>query len=249
MGQVGPLVLVGLVGFLLTARNRAWFWAGAWLALASIKPHLLTLLWIAASLWVLRERQWRLAAGFVSMFAIMVIAPTLWDRQIYATYVSVMSDRAVILPTDWANPTIGTAVNVLFGGNFGWLRWLPTIAGVFWLLSYWQKNSNRWDWSVELPLVVFVSVVSAPYSWTFDYVILLPAVMQCVAWCSVAEDRQRVGWVSIIYVAIGSISLLGKIIVRNEFWYFWLAPALLLIYLLLRHEYKSVGANSISVGA
>jgi hypothetical protein len=247
MGQVGPLVLVGLIGFLLAARKQAWFWAGAWLALASIKPHLLTLLWISASLWVLWERQWRLGAGFVSIFAIMVIAPTLWDRQIYATYLSVISDRRVVLPIDWANPTIGTAANVFLGGNFGWLRWLPTIAGVLWLLRYWQKNSKTWDWSVELPLVILVSVVTTPYAWTFDYVILLPALMQGAVWCGIAGNRQRVRWVSVIYLAISSIALLAKIIVRNEFWYFWLAPALLVIYLLLRHEYKGVGADSISV--
>jgi hypothetical protein len=246
MGQVGPLVLVGLIGFLLATRKQAWYWAGAWLALASIKPHLLSCVWIAALLWVVRERQWRLAAGFVSIFGIMAIVPTLWDRQIYQTYVSVMLDRSVVLAIDWANPTIGTAVNVFLGGNFGWLRWLPTIAGMFWLLCYWQKKSNSWDWLAEFPLLIFVSVVTTPYVWTFDYVILLPALMQAVSWCSIAVNRQRVRWVSVIYLATVSVSLLGKIIVRNDFWYFWLAPALLVIYLLLRRD-RGVGANSVSV--
>ena len=247
LGQIGPLVLAGLIGFLFAARKQAWFLAGAWLSLASIKPHLLSLLWISALLWVVRERQWRLGAGFLSIFGLMVILPTLWDRQIYGTYMSVMSDRTVVLATDWANPTIGTAVNVFFGGKFGWLRWLPTIVSVFWLLCYWQKNSNRWDWTVELPLVVLVSIVAAPYAWTYDYVLLLPALMQGVVWCSIAVNRQRVRWVSVIYLAMGSISLLGKIIVRNDFWYFWLAPALLVIYLLLRREYKGVDMNAVSI--
>lgn len=247
MGQVGPLVLVGLVGFLSAARKQAWFWAGAWLALAVIKPHLLTLLWIAAALWVLRERQWRLGAGFAFVFAIMIIAPTLWDRHIYATYVAVISDRSIIAPTDWANPTIGTAANVFLGGNVGWLRWLPTIAGVFWFLRYWQKNSNRWDWPVQLPLVILVSVVTTPYVWTFDYVILLPALMQSAVWCGIARNRQCVGWVSVVYLAMVSIALLGKIIVHNEFYYFWLAPGWLFLYLSLRREHQRIGANSNAV--
>jgi hypothetical protein len=249
IGQIGPLVLVGLIGFLLATRKQAWFWAGTWLALASIKPHLLYLLWISALLFVLRERQWQLGAGFVSLFGVMVILPTLWDPQIYLSYINVMSDRRVILPIDWANPTVGMAVSALFGNRYGWLRWLPSIAGVFWLLRYWQKNCRTWDWSVQLPLVVLVSVVTTPYAWTFDYVILLPALMQGAVWCRIAGNRQRVHWISTVYLALGSISLLSKIIVRNDFWHFWFAPALLILYLLLHREYKGIGANSISVGA
>jgi hypothetical protein len=60
LGQIGPLILLGLVGFLLCARDKHWKWAGAFTILISIKPHLLYLFWIALVLWIIEKRQWQL---------------------------------------------------------------------------------------------------------------------------------------------------------------------------------------------
>ncbi|MGE5306357.1 MAG: hypothetical protein ACM3TN_23860 [Alphaproteobacteria bacterium] len=36
----------------------------------------------------------------------------------------------------------------------------------------------------------------------------------------------------VVYVAIDAVYLAGKIFVLNDFWYFWMAPAFFLIYVL-----------------
>jgi len=236
IGQIGPIVLTGVVGFLLAARNRAWVWAGACLAIASIKPHLLYLLWIAVALWVWRDRKWQLVAGFTLAFMFLAAVPVFIDGQIYTRYLNFMFDRTVILPTDWVNPTIGMAVNELLGANRQWLRWLPALGGIIWLLCYWQKNAKRWDWAFDLPLILLVSIVTAPYSWTFDYIVLLPALMQGVSWFHGSLDRHRTLWVSAVYLVSCTTLGLGKVFVRNDFWYFWFVPTLLVLYLSLRRE-------------
>jgi hypothetical protein len=191
LGQIAPLILAGLIGFLLAMRKQAWFCSGACLAVASIKPHLLYLLWLVALLWVVRERKWQVGFGFAITFAIMASIPLLLDNQIYARYLTLLSDRTVVSPPQWATPTLGTAFNVLIGNQNNWLRWLPAAGGALWLFRYWQKNALQWDWSVELPLIILLSVATAPFSWTFDYVVLLPAVMQCAVWLSASDIRSQ----------------------------------------------------------
>ena len=244
IGQIGPVVLAGVIGFLLAVHRQAWFWAGACLALASIKPHLLYLLWIAVLLWLWRDRKWQVATGFAVAFAVLAAVPLFLDGQIYSRYLNLMSDRAVILPMDWLNPTIGMAVNELFGSNTMWLRWGPSVCGTIWLAYYWQKNAIHWDWSKELPLILLVSIVTTPYSWTFDYVVLLPALIQGVVWLSGLKICPPTLWVSAIYLTSCAILLFGKIFVRNDFWYFWLAPTLLVLYLWSRRAGSGIGAEA-----
>ncbi len=64
---------------------------------------------------VLRERRWRVGVGFCVTLAIMISAPLLFDWQIYPRYLTLLSDRTVVLPQQWATPTLGTAINLLLG--------------------------------------------------------------------------------------------------------------------------------------
>jgi len=236
LGQIAPLILAGLIGFLFAVRRQAWLCAGACLAVASIKPHLVYLLWIVALLWVVREHKWRVAIGFILTFVVMAGLPFLFDSQIYGRYVTLLSDRTVTLPQDWATPTIGTTVNALVGNQAPWLRWVPALGGALWVSRYWQVNAMQWDWTGDLPLILLASVATAPFSWTFDYVVLLPAVVQCASFISSSTARRPARWVPVLYLSLCLIALIGKIFVRNDFWYFWLAPAFLVLYLWGHHK-------------
>jgi hypothetical protein len=79
-----------------------------------------------------------------------------------------------------------------------------------------------------------VSVATASFAWTFDYVVLLPAAIQAAVWTSRSEDR--VGRAVLIgtHIGLGGILLASKVFAVNDFWYFWLAPTLLLFYLTTR---------------
>ena len=203
LGQIAPFVLAAVIGFLRAARNQSWYWAGAWIAIASIKPHLLYLLWIVLALWVLRDRRWQVAVGFVVTFVILATVPALIDGQIYSRYLNLMTDPKMISPMGWANPTIGTVANQILGGNKIWLRWLPVVAGVVWLMGY-GGNMVQVGIGPGIPLVVLVSVVTTPYSWTYDYVVLLPAVLQAVTWYNRAINRQQASFVLALYLGAGA---------------------------------------------
>jgi hypothetical protein len=234
LGQIGPLILLGLLGFLIFVRKRLWVLAGASMTLVSIKPHLLYLLWLVLFLWIVYERQWRLLAGFTVAGAIVVSIPLVLNSAIYSRYVELIRTGEVLRPLDWATPTLGTVLGELLAIPGMWIQWLPTIAGAIWFLWYWSRRAATWSWILEIPLILLVSVATASFAWTFDHIVLLPAVIQCAVWTARSEKKQQRRIVIGIHLAFAAILLVAKVFVRNDFWYFWVAPAFLLFYLYVR---------------
>jgi hypothetical protein len=84
LGQIGPLILLGIIGFVFFAQREAWFFAGASLSLVSVKPHVCYLLWIALIFWVIKENVWQLALGAAVAGLLLVLTPLWWNaRDLY----------------------------------------------------------------------------------------------------------------------------------------------------------------------
>lgn len=235
LGQIGPVILLGILGFLFFAQRRLWFFAGASLSLVSIKPHVSYLLWIALIFWVVKEHGWQLAVGAALAGLLLVLMPLSWNPAIYTNYAELFSSHAVVQPNEWATPTLGTALGVLSGNRSGAMRWLPSIMGAFWLLWYWSHHRTDWKWIIETPLILLVSVATASFAWTFDHVVLLPAVVQCAVWMGTKNVATQQRYIVIgAYLGLAAVLVLSKTIGLNDFWSFWYAPMLLLLYLHLR---------------
>ena len=72
-GQTGPLLLLGVVGFLFFIHKKKLWLAGGFLALLLVKPHILYLVLFTVVLWSLYEKQPRVILGA----AIAIIVATL----------------------------------------------------------------------------------------------------------------------------------------------------------------------------
>jgi len=144
------------------------------------------------------------------------------------------SGAGIVRPQEWATPSLGTVLGAIFGIRDMWIRWLPGIAGGLWLLWHWRSHAESWDWPERLPLLLLVSVATASFVWTFDLVVLLPALVQGAVWLTNRHAYRRHKVLLIIYLSINAILLVGKLYVRNDLWYFWAAPAFLVFYLSLR---------------
>jgi hypothetical protein len=234
LGQIGPLILLGLVAFLQAVEKRWWSLAGASLTLVAIKPHLLYLVWVALLLWILKERHWRAVFAMTAGGGVVLVFPLFLDREIYFQYLQMYSSAGIVRPQEWATPSLGTVLGAAFGIDGMWIRWLPGIAGVFWLFWCWRSYSDHWDWPERLPLLLLVSVATASFVWTFDLVILLPVLVQCAVWLTNRHAFGRHKALLFSYLAINAILLAGKVYVRNDLWYFWAAPVFLALYLFLR---------------
>lgn len=236
LGQISPLILLGLIGFLFFAQRSTWGFAGASLTLVSIKPQLLYLIWLALFLWMVREHHWRTGMGLLMAGVAVAIVPLLWSTGIYSHYLTLLRTGDVLRPVDWATPSFGTALGELLGIREMWIRWLPSIAGGIWFLWYWSRHAANWNWIAQLPIILLVSVTTASFGWTYDHVVFVPALIQCAAWISMSDDRRQRWFIIALHLLLGALLLVGKIFVRDDSWYFWVAPTFLLFYLYVRHN-------------
>jgi Glycosyltransferase family 87 len=236
LGQIGPLILLGLVGFLLCARNKYWKWAGAWTILVSIKPHLLYLFWIALVLWIFEKRQWQLIIGVAVSGFIAATIPLLFSPSVYTDYMQLNATAKLPTPYDWQTPTIGVAARLFFGGEKIWLQFVPCFIGISWLLFHWHKFKNHWEWTEQLPILIVASLATAAFAWSFDYIVLLPAIIQAASWLSRRPVLFRESPVVIAYVIIMALYVLVFFLSPNDFWRFWLGPAFVIAYLIFHRQ-------------
>lgn len=184
MGQITPLMLGAVAAFLLFVRERRYTMAGLCLIGFGMKPHLLYLVVLAVVLWTVESRRWSLAVAAVSTYAIATLGAIAFNHQVLGYF---HGTTQAALDTSCG---VGGALRSLFGMQFVWLQFLPTLVGAAWLVFYWRKHRNAWKWEERIPMLLLVSVATAPYSWNHDYILVLPAFVSLV----VTISRTRTDW-------------------------------------------------------
>ena len=232
LNQITPLVLLGIVGFLIFYSRKLFFFSGLSLTLAAIKPHLAYLFWLALLFWVIDCRQWKIFYGALIGVATATLLPLLLVPDVFSFYLAQYSTQLAPRPLDWQTPTLSTALAYLIGSNALWVRTLPTLLGIVWFIIHWSKNKNQWDWVKQMPLLLLTSQVATPFAWTFDQILLLPALMEVAVWTSHSSRLTVI--IKAIVVAFTMINL-GPLIVNAVVpyyqWLFWMVPLYLIAYM------------------
>ena len=231
-GQIAPMLILSIVGFLYFEEyRRNDLAAGAFLALATIKPQIAYIFGLAVLFWIIRERRWLVFVGAGGTTIFLTLLPMIFNPSVIQQYLSAMQTYQT---AEWATPTFGSYLRFfLFGTNAIWPQFLPVIFGVLWFAFDWHRHAQSWNWVERLPALLLVSLLTAPYAWTYDYVILLPAVIQAAVW--LVKERKSWSSYALVGVFVGiSILDLALHMKLNDFWFIWLAPAILIWYLLVR---------------
>jgi hypothetical protein len=232
-GQIGPLILLGIVGFLHFERKRQLFLAGAACVLIAIKPHLVFLFWIAVVLWALESRRWAVLLGGIAAGLVATAIPMLCNPSVCQQYWYALTHHP---PEEWMSLTIGSILRLLFGANHFWLQIVPAIPALVWFGFHWRRHHETWNWGEQMPLLMLISFLTTFYgAWPFDLVILLLPVIQAAVWMVPTESLK--GLALAIYVSIECGALILISIERfgvTSIWFIWMTPALLAGYLLLR---------------
>ena len=209
-GQITFLLLLGIVGFLyfIVIKRNDWL-AGISLALVLIKPQVVFLFWIALLFWVIQQRRWLIPISTSITILSLTLIAMAFNPQIIKQYFGMLQTYQI---SDWAIPTIGSYLHFFWLGlaKF-WLQFLPSILGGIWFIYYWYRHHESWNWSDELPIILLVSLLTSPYSWTYDLVILIPAILLAVIWMT--SNRKR--WSTLLLANI----LLGIDILDLNFAY------------------------------
>ena len=180
-GQIGVVLLLGLVCFLSLERDRRYLAAGAALTLAAIKPQLLYLFWIALLLWVVDRRRWPILLGAALTGLVLLVAACAPNPAVFREFFQNAISDQPYQPVS----TLGTVLRMLSIGLSGrdryWLQFLPSAVGAVWLTLYWRRHRPTWGWGKQLPVVLLACLTTASWAWVYDETVLLVAVIQIAA--------------------------------------------------------------------
>jgi hypothetical protein len=233
MGQIGPLLLLGIVAFLYLEKRSLDWWAGAVLVLPAIKPQLVYLFGLALLLWAVDRRRWRVLLGGVLALLAAVGIAMLTNPQVLNQYRYALTNP----PSGNITPTIGAFLRLAFGEDQTWLQFVPTGIGLIWFPFYWLRHRRTWAWEEQAPVLLLVSFLTTSYgAWVFDLVILLVPMLQTAVWAFSRGERRVVHLALSCYLAINGVALAMNLGEASYPAFIWMTPALFLSYLALRRR-------------
>ena len=228
-GQMGIMLLLGLVLFLWWEVEHPYL-AGAALILPFAKPHLLALFWFALIFWIVSRKKWTLAIGFLTAFALACLLPLLFDPHVFGHYREMLRRASVGLEFI---PALSGVVRLLFFRRWFWVQFLPMAIGLAWCARFVAQRKSNWNWREHAPALIVTSVLTTPYAWLTDEVIVLPAILQAAVWIYLARKNLKVTARFAVFV-FALLNLLLLLILRSKIqfatgiyfwsslvWFFW----------------------------
>ena len=226
LGQHSNLPLLGVAGWLGCWVAMRPFAAGAFLALVLVKPQNLYLLGLLGLIWTIDRRAWRLAAGAVAGTAVFTAVSLMLNPAIFHDYVDAFQNRP---PTNYAPPTIGMVLRVMFGESRFWLSFLPPVTGIAWGVWYYARNRSAWDWPERVPVIILVSCLTSPYGWIYDQVLLLVPITGILA--RAAAWPRGIFYTMAVIAGLTVLCLVQHNLKLRELTFVWHAAVCLALYL------------------
>ena len=236
IGNLAPLMLLGVIPCirLLRRADRRWqtdLLAGMLAVLVTIKPQLLYLYLAALGLWALHQRRWAFILGVGVGVAVATALALAFNPQVIGQYLGVLQRSPV---AEWATPTLGAVLRLVFGTDRFWLQYVPPLLGLAWLAWYWWQRRASWDWRGEMPLLLTVSLATTAYAWTYDMVFWVIPLVMAVAGLLRGERRKL--WLFLGLYAVIDLAVFWLYTRVNDIWLFWLAPVLLVWTVLAQRQ-------------
>ena len=238
-GQFNPLVLLGITGFLVLVRRgspKADLFSGIFLGLCAIKPALLYLFWLALLLWCLSEHRYRVLVGLSLAIVGGTLISMMFRPGIPLDYLQFVKAAAV---TNWKVPTIGFWLRNFWGLHYVFLQYIPVVIGLIWLLVHWILHRRHWDWLQQISWLSFMSLITTVFAWSHDQVILIPAILEAAFLIRSHAKSFPVKIILLLAWLAFMIFIFIAHLTRDDSWFVWQAPALLLTYALAKHYFSA----------
>lgn len=230
-GQNIGLILLGLAGFAYCRKVDRPALAGAFAALTALKPHLLAAFGVLLVLDALTRRGRVTLAVAGGLVAVSLGFAVLANPQVVEQYRAAVRDpgpEAVPLSA-WHLPLASYQIRMTLAPDQFWVQFVPCAIACLGYAACRLYRGNRWDWVDELPGVVWVSVLTAPYGgWIFDLMVLLVPVIRAAVWI-VDSGRRTVG--AILAIGLAVVVVVPLVRGGGLQTFIWIAPFLLILYL------------------
>jgi hypothetical protein len=241
MGQIAPLVLLGIVGFLHFEKRGQWFWAGAAASLVAIKPHLAMLFAVALLVWGGQHRMWRVFVGGAAALLVMTVIPLAFNPEVIDQYRFAVSQY----PPRFLCPTFGSLLRLGFGEEKLWLNYIPPIFGLAWFLFHWRSHRLSWVWKDQIDILLFMSLLTASYGvWPFDLVVLLIPLLHAAV---MVFQSRNVNVATFSLTALLGFDVLALLFMNvkytDQYWYLWMTPVVLYCFLRVRGQRDCILQN------
>ena len=219
--QIGFVLLVGIVLFMALERKRP-FLAGAVLLLPFAKPHLLVFFWVALLIWLVAHKKFKIAGGFAIAVIGATILALIFDPAAFQHYREML--RTAAIEGEFI-PTLSGALRLIFFRQFFRAQFVPLLLGFIWCVWFCIKNMWNWSWRDHGLTVMVVSILTTPYGWLTDEVVLLPAIL-FAAMCIFGGKQKLPVSTRIAVMFFGFLNWMMLIMVASEIplqtgIYFW----------------------------
>lgn len=234
LGQISGLNLLGIVLFVWLSGTRRFFAAGMALALITVKIHILYLVWPFLLWWVVKNRHWRVPAGFASVLLPSMGVLTVFRYGWPADYVQALRGP----PLYWATPTLGGISREFLGVSWPQVQYVPSLLMLLAALVYLAWRRPVIDWPKWIGPLLLVSVATAAFGWSYDQVVLLVPFLEVVV-VTVQRPEFRIGDRVLLWSGLASYSVFlfaMNLMQVDELHKFWLVWILGLTYWLARRR-------------
>ena len=203
-GQMGIILLLGIALFFSLEQEQP-FLAGAALLIPMAKPHIFILLWPILAVWVIAGKRWALLKGTVAAWLLATTIALMLDPAIFQHYREMLHQQAI---QHEFIPALSGMIRGIFFRAYFWVQFVPTGIGLLWSAWYYWTNRAIWDWSQHGSAVLVVSLLTTPYSWMTDEVVLLPVILQSVLWVSRVKLKIRSQLIILLFICLNFLLLL-----------------------------------------
>src|ERR1700751_5793797 len=227
--QIGLLLLLGIVLFLVGEEKRP-FLAGAALLLPFAKPHLLVFFWLALVIWVMARKKIAVAEGFLVAVASATGITLLIDHAAFQHYFRFLHTAAI---ENEFIPTVSGVLRLLLFRPYFRLQFVPMAFGLLWSVWYCVKHRTNWDCRDHGLAVMVVSILTTPYGWLTDEVVLMPAMVFAGVAILGGQKKIRVtkrialgifavlNWILLMLLALHIPLQLGLYFWSSLLWFSW----------------------------
>ena len=226
IGQITSIVLLGIVLFIWFLDRDLDILAGIAILFATIKPHISYFFLILAFIWIIQNRRWKVVIGFIlaaliSLVIFWVIIPG-WLNN----YISLLNNLPFnLLYTSTFTSLISDKFNISI------FKFLPIL--LIFLIKPLLQIIRSEDWLTAANLALLASIPLSPYGFNFDHIVLLPSIVQIIAWSSKNEIPRK--YTYFIFIGLVVINLIIAKMLSIDgleyYWFFWIPIPLLGIYL------------------
>jgi hypothetical protein len=227
IGQITSLVLIGMVLSIFLIDHHLDLLAGFALLLSTIKPQVSYFFLIIMLIWIIQNRRWQIIEGLAiaasSTLIIFWIVNPGWVTD-YIILIKSMPYYAIY------TSTIGSFMASLFNIRIFYVMAIILIFLIKPILIILKRDG----WLTAMNISIIISLPLSPFGFNFDQILILPSIVQIIAWLSTNQLSKKI--TRIILGCLASFYLLVYWLLsinRLEYYWFFIVPiAFLPIYII-----------------